>query len=326
LYLGELASNRSTGKLYLGCDSGIVEVGGSGGTAVSQFTGDGSATAFHPIGGYSDTTVGNYLVSVAGIDQRPTTDWTIGSANSGTITFASAPPDGAAIVVRAFTGSTGGGGGSGDATSLQGRALADTAPTNGQAIVWDNASSTWKPGTVSGGGGTDIGGRAWSSTATYTSGDVVATDQNSMWICIRDDNTNHDPTSAFEWWAPMPATAVSIWSRTIAATAPANLQALVWNSTTSNWEPQDQQGPQGPQGAQGAQGPQGEQGPQGTPGTNGTNGQGFNWRGSYEPTTLYLSYDVVYVEGFGAYIKVQPSEPPTGIYPPSSPLVWNRFA
>lgn len=32
---------------------------------------------------------------------------------------------------------------------LQGRALAATAPTDGQAIVWDNAGSTWKPATAS---------------------------------------------------------------------------------------------------------------------------------------------------------------------------------
>jgi hypothetical protein len=30
---------------------------------------------------------------------------------------------------------------------------ATTAPTNGQALVWESASSQWKPGTVSGGGG-----------------------------------------------------------------------------------------------------------------------------------------------------------------------------
>lgn len=35
-----------------------------------------------------------------------------------------------------------------NASSLQGRALAATAPSDGQAIVWDNAGATWKPGTV----------------------------------------------------------------------------------------------------------------------------------------------------------------------------------
>ena len=31
--------------------------------------------------------------------------------------------------------------------------VSDTAPTDGQALVWDDAASEWKPGTVSGGGG-----------------------------------------------------------------------------------------------------------------------------------------------------------------------------
>jgi len=45
-----------------------------------------------------------------------------------------------------------------NAKSIQGRAMAATAPTDGQAIVWDNAGSTWKPGTVAGGGGSSPGG------------------------------------------------------------------------------------------------------------------------------------------------------------------------
>jgi hypothetical protein len=382
LYLGELASNRTTGKLYLGCDSGVVEIqGGGGGTAGSQistFTGTGSQTAFAPLTGYSNTTVGNYLVSVGGIDQRPTTDWTISSANGGTITFTSgAPPNGAPIVVRAFVGASGGGG-SGDATSLQGRALADTAPTDGQAVVWDSANSTWKPDTVSGVGGsmwdvnttykdgdivtyyyyvsqdsnirtfrtyictaslgqagsglpitgeitgiapledfidpncwwgllvgdlssigahgiantvpqendtivfsssinkwkfgtaitknlqgraladtapTDgqalvwddangtwkpgtMSGRAWDSAATYTQGDMVATSQRETWICIQNDNTNHDPTEAESaWWAPLPADAVSLQLRPVATTAPTDGQALVWDDANGTWKP-----------------------------------------------------------------------------------------
>ena len=44
-----------------------------------------------------------------------------------------------------------------NADKIQGRAVAATAPTDGQAIVWDNALSTWKPGTVSGGGGSPAG-------------------------------------------------------------------------------------------------------------------------------------------------------------------------
>jgi len=167
LYLGELASNRTTGKLYLGCDGGVQEVGGGTvGSQISAFTGNGSATAFSPVEGYSTNDAGSYIVSVGGIDQRPTTDWTISSANSGTITFASAPPTGAPIVVRAFVGT---GTTTGDATKLQGRALADTAPTDGQAVVWDSENSTWKPSTVSIGGGT-----LYDENVIYKDGDIVS--------------------------------------------------------------------------------------------------------------------------------------------------------
>jgi hypothetical protein len=37
-------------------------------------------------------------------------------------------------------------------TRLQGLALANTAPADGQALVWSNANSAWQPGTVSGSG------------------------------------------------------------------------------------------------------------------------------------------------------------------------------
>jgi hypothetical protein len=207
------------------------------GSSVSAFTGDGSQTAFTPVEGYNGTDAGSYLVSVGGIDQRPTTDWTISSANSGTITFASAPPNGAPIVVRAFVGT---GTTNGNATLLQGRALADTAPTNGQAVVWDEANSTWKPGTVSGGGGSDIGGRAWDSAATYSEGDLVATSQREAWICIQNDNTNHDPTEVNStWWAPLPADAVSLQLRPVATTAPTDGQVLTWNGDNNQWEPKN---------------------------------------------------------------------------------------
>lgn len=39
-----------------------------------------------------------------------------------------------------------------NANKIQDRPMASTAPTDGQAIVWDNGAGTWKPGTVSGGG------------------------------------------------------------------------------------------------------------------------------------------------------------------------------
>ncbi|WYL99200.1 MAG: hypothetical protein HEQ19_06365 [Gloeotrichia echinulata CP02] len=39
-----------------------------------------------------------------------------------------------------------------NANQIQGRSVSSTAPTNGQAIVWNSTSSTWQPTTISGSG------------------------------------------------------------------------------------------------------------------------------------------------------------------------------
>lgn len=86
-----------------------------------------------------------------------------------------------------------------------------------------------------GGGGTDIGGRAWAVGATYTQGDLVATSQRETWICIQNANTGNDPATSPTWWAPQPADAVSLQLRAVAATAPAAGQILAWRN--SAWTP-----------------------------------------------------------------------------------------
>ena len=64
-----------------------------------------------------------------------------------------------------------------------------------------------------------------------------------------------------------------IQGRAVSTTAPTNGQTLVWNATTSRWEPQPvptgPAGPAGPQGPVGATGPQGAAGPAGANGLNG---------------------------------------------------------
>jgi hypothetical protein len=86
-------------------------------------------------------------VSVGGIDQT-VNNYSITSANSGTLVLGAGVAAGTVVSVRAIVGVAA----SGNATQLQGRALANTTPTDGQVIVWDAANSTWKPATVSGGG------------------------------------------------------------------------------------------------------------------------------------------------------------------------------
>jgi len=60
---------------------------------------------------------------------------------------------GATGTVSALAGDVTGAPGSNTVARLQGRAVANTAPTNGQALVWNNAQTRWEPQTLSGGGG-----------------------------------------------------------------------------------------------------------------------------------------------------------------------------
>lgn len=227
LQLGELGVNTYTGKLYLGADGGVSEIGipVAAGTTATEYTGDGSTSAFL-FAGYTGTDDGGYLVSVGGIDQPPST-YTISEANGGTISFASAPVAGELICIRAIVA-----GESGNAIKIQGRAVSATAPTDKQSLVWDAATSVWKPAT---GSGADIGGRAWSATETYTEGDLVATSQSETWICIQNANTGNDPATSPTWWDKMPANAVTLQGRPFSGEAPDQYMSLTW--VTDAWMP-----------------------------------------------------------------------------------------
>lgn len=148
LQLGELAVNTADGELYLGGDGGVMLLNGpvAAGTTVTEHTGDGTTVAF-TFGGFNGTADGGYIVSVGGIDQPPS-KYSISSTAGGTITFVEAPVDGELISIRAIVAGSGGGG-SGDATSLQGRAVAATAPTNGQFLKWNETANQWEPGDLS---------------------------------------------------------------------------------------------------------------------------------------------------------------------------------
>jgi len=149
LTVGELAVNTATGELFLGGDSAVLLLNPptAAGTTTTEATGDGTTTAF-TFSGYNGTADGGYLVSVGGIDQPPS-KYAVTSTAGGTLTFVEAPTAGELISIRAIVAGSGGGG-SGDATSLQGRSIATTAPTNGQVLGWNATTSKWEP---QGGGG-----------------------------------------------------------------------------------------------------------------------------------------------------------------------------
>lgn len=151
LQLGELAVNTATGKLYLGADGGVAEIGipVAAGTTVTEHTGNGTTVAF-TFAGYTSTDDGAYLVTVGGIDQPPS-KYSISSTAGGTLTFVEAPVAGELISIRAIVaGVSNGGGGSGDATSIQGVNVSATAPTSGQVLAYNSASDQWEPTSLNG--------------------------------------------------------------------------------------------------------------------------------------------------------------------------------
>jgi hypothetical protein len=173
LALGELAVNTTTGNIYLGADPGVVQIGIPvvAGTTLNLGTGDGSTVAFTITGG-TGTDAGGYLVSVGGIDQP--SGWTVAGT---TLTFSEAPPTGAAVSVRAILKGEGGGGESGNATSLQSKEISTTVPTNNELLQWDEFTQKWNPNNNT------LFGRNPSGTADGVAiGVAVATDTKSVSI------------------------------------------------------------------------------------------------------------------------------------------------
>jgi hypothetical protein len=112
--------------------------------------------------------------------------------------------------------------------AIQGRSVANTAPSSGQALVWNGSS--WAPATVSGGGGavTSVFGRT--GTVTAQTGDY------SFAQISGSAAANQLPAAGGDLTGTLTAAQVqAIQGRSVAGTAPANGQALVWNG--SSWAP-----------------------------------------------------------------------------------------
>ena len=98
---GVTASGSGATKTITVSGGGGTSVGANGnfGGTFEVGTGNGSATTFtSPI---STNKANNVIVSVDGLMQRPTTDYTISGT---TVTFGTAPPSGTTVMVRSFSG------------------------------------------------------------------------------------------------------------------------------------------------------------------------------------------------------------------------------
>ena len=114
-------------------------------------------------------------------------------------------------------------------TGIQSRAVANTAPTNGQALVWSSGASAWQPGTVAGGVSSVFSrtGAVTATTGDYNFGQISGTVASGQLPSAGGDVSG----------TLTAATVTGIQSRAVANTAPTNGQALVWNSGASTWQP-----------------------------------------------------------------------------------------
>jgi hypothetical protein len=116
-------------------------------------------------------------------------------------------------------------------TGIQSRAVANTVPANGQALLWNSGTSAWQPGTVSGSGAvSSVFGRAGAvaaQTGDYNFGQISGTLGSSQFPAAGGDLSGNLTA----------ATVTGIQSRAVSNTAPANGQTLVWNSGASAWQP-----------------------------------------------------------------------------------------
>ena len=116
-------------------------------------------------------------------------------------------------------------------TGIQNRAVASTAPANGQALVWNSGSSAWQPGTASGSGAvSSVFGRTGAVAAQagdYSFGQISGMIGSSQFPAAGGDLSGNLTS----------ATVTGIQNRAVSNTAPANGQTLVWNSGASAWQP-----------------------------------------------------------------------------------------
>lgn len=115
-------------------------------------------------------------------------------------------------------------------TGIQSRAVSNTSPANGQALVWNSAAASWQPGTVSGNGAvSSVFGRAGAVTAQtgdYSFGQISGTVVSSQLPGAGGDLSGTLTT----------ATVKAIQGQPVSTSYPSNGQALVWNSATGAWQ------------------------------------------------------------------------------------------
>jgi uncharacterized protein YdbL (DUF1318 family) len=184
--------------------------------------------------------------------------------------------NGKASNTQALAGDAGGTLGATTVMGLRNRAVAATVPANGQALVWNSATSQWEPQNQAGGVPSVFGraGAVTSQMGDYSFSQIlgnvsdsqVATGINAAKIGsgtvsnttlgylanVTSDlqaqlngkaATSHTHATSGDVTGSLATTVVTgLQGRVVSPAAPSNGQALVWNSSLSQWQPQSQAG------------------------------------------------------------------------------------
>lgn len=128
-----------------------------------------------------------------------------------------------------------------DAVSLQGRAVADTAPDDGDALVWNATAEQWEPAAVEGtGGATTLDDLTDVTLGTPQTGDVLVYDTDHWEAAAPGAPANHTHLEADI--TNLSHDAVSLQGYEIADTEPQDGDTLVWNAMTAKWTPGEAEG------------------------------------------------------------------------------------
>jgi len=177
---------------------------------------------------------------------------------------------------QALSGDVGGVLGATTVMGLRNRSLSATAPNNGQVLAWNSGTSQWEPQNASGGVPSVFGrtGAVTAQTGDYSFGQISGTISDSQvgsginaakigsgsvsnttfgyLANVTSDvqsqlngkaAASHTHALAGDVTGSLSATTVTaLQNRTVSPAAPANGQSLVWNSSLSQWQPQNQNG------------------------------------------------------------------------------------
>lgn len=140
-------------------------------------------------------------------------------------------------------------------------------------------------------------GEAFFKTDALAGSNLYACTSSNLWSLEAGVSTLAGDVSG-----PASANVVTqISGRSISPAIPTNGQALVWNGTANQWEPQAVSGLAGP---------------------TGPTGQGYAWRGAWAAPTAYSAYDTVSYSG-SSYVAVASS---TGVTPGTDGTKWSLLA